>query len=156
LYVLLATSIGTVRVPTATRTGPPATATAFWQVSSIILPAEAARRGRKLEVDVTIDPLRALDLWLTPRVPWIARQRASTRSGFTTFLQFPVPLYCYNDRHLGTAIAIASRRESPLPPQHGSVLLRGRQLARPVRSAQLMRPVPGRQLVALLALGRPQ
>jgi hypothetical protein len=28
-------------------------------VSSIILPAEAARRGRKLEVNVTIDPLRA-------------------------------------------------------------------------------------------------
>jgi hypothetical protein len=48
-----------VTVQTATRTGPPCTPTTFWQVSSIILPAEAARRRRKLEVDVTIDPLRA-------------------------------------------------------------------------------------------------
>jgi hypothetical protein len=59
LNVVLATSIGTVTVPTATRTGLPAAPTTFWHVSSIILPAEAARRGRKLEVNVTIDPLRA-------------------------------------------------------------------------------------------------
>ena len=59
LNVVLATSIGTVTVQTATRTGLPAAPTTFWHLSSIILPTEAARRGRKLEVNVTIDPLRA-------------------------------------------------------------------------------------------------
>jgi hypothetical protein len=59
LNVVLAISIGTVTVQTATRTGLPAAPTTFWHLSSIILPTEAARRGRKLEVNVTIDPLRA-------------------------------------------------------------------------------------------------
>lgn len=79
---LLATSIGAVTVQAATRTGTPATATAFWQVASTILPADVARRGRKLAVDVTIGSLRA-GIWLTPTVPGIVRQRASKRLGWS-------------------------------------------------------------------------